>query len=347
MIEINFKGQNLFTYVDNNSIQIVGIDEKKKRLIIDIYLKILNGYKFTETDMEAMDGYYPEIKNKDVSLKKNDILAIKLSNIEDMYEHLKLSKSSIIFKYLISLKNEIDIVKELENIEEDLLTLCLRIDDIIKYKISNKSVSFKTDIISIDFKNIIKSFIDINYVDQNEDSIPLWLLNEKQIIDLFLDILILIIEKNEDITLIIDGLDVKIGIDEYNYFVNKLYTLTKEYSNFRIWTVPKTVGGIFLDYDIFSNTYILNEKNNSLGDFITTYDSVCRNYPDNNVPSKKEVLEAILEFFPFHKESKTYPLNKKTVIFKIFLFLLNGEGINIEDNQLSKLEDKFLTALNV
>lgn len=347
MIEINFKGQNIFTYEDDDFIQIVGINEEKKRLIIDIYLKILNGYKFTETDMEAMDGHYPEIKNKEISLKKNDALVIKLSDIDDMYEHLKLSKSSIIFKYLISLKNEIDIVKALENIEEDLLKLCVRLDDTIKYKISNKSVSFKADIISIDFKNIIKSFIDINYVDQNEDSIPLWLLNEKQIINLFLDILILIIQKNEDITLIIDGLDVKIGIYEYKYFVNKLYTLTKEYSNFRIWIVPKTVEGIFLEYEIFRNTYILNEKNNSLGDFITTYDSICRNYPDNNLPSKKEVLEAILELFPFHKKSKVYPLNKKTVIFKIFLFLLNGEGINIEDNQLSKLENKFLTTLNV
>lgn len=344
MIEINFKGKNIFKFRDESFIQIVGKNEELKRLIVDVYLKIFSGYKFSDIDMEAMKGFYPEVTRDGQTLKKNDIEVIRISNIEDVLEQLKVKKGSIILEHLLSLNNELTINKALNNIEEGLMQLSIQLDRLIQDKVASDNISIETDICNFDFKKIVASFIEINYVDEFGTSKPLWLLNGKEYLDLFLNLIKLRLKDNVCMTIIIDGLDVKMAKDLYDNFINELYCLTKEYSNFKIWLIPKTKEGVLLDYNIFNNTYIIDDEVISLKDFGVTYDSICRNYPDNNFPMEKEVLESILTLFPFYNDSIKYSLSKETVILKVFLKLLDRDLTNIENTKLSQLETKFLTS---
>lgn len=345
MIEINFSGEKIFEFKDSSFIQMLGLNEELKRLVIDIYIKIFSGYKFSDIDMEAMNGYYPEVKKDGKVLKKDDNIVIKLSSIDDFIEQLQVKSDSIFFKYLLSLNKELSISKELSKIEESLMGLSIELDKFIDNKMSLEDFSIMTNVYGVDLKKIIKSFIDISYIDQRNHRKALWLLRDKEIINLFLSTARLLIEENNNITVIIDGLDTKIGLKTYTYFIDKLYDLVKEFPNFKIWLIPKTENGILLNYEIFDSTYILSDEIIPMGDFDITYESICRNYPDNNLPTRFQVLEALLKLFSFHHSEKTYWASKETVILQVFLNLIDKSPIKFENPELSNLEIKFLTSL--
>lgn len=341
MIEINFSGKKIFEFKNNNFIQITGWNEDLKRLIINIYLKVLNGYSFSDIDIDGMNGCYPEILQGGKVLKRNDVAVIRLSSIEDIIEQLQIKNNSILLEYLFSLNEELSINKTLNKIETVLFELSVEIDRFLE-NVMSSDISVITNVSSIDFKKIVKSFINIDFINKDNQIKPLWLLKSFEFIDLFLDVIQLIIKKNNNITIIVDGLDVRLRSETYNHFIDKLYGLTKDYSNFKIWLVPKTEKGIKIGYEFFENTYILNDSIISLGNFDITYESICRNYPDNSLPTKKQVLESILKLFSFHHKDKKYYLSKETAILQVFLKLLDEEPIIIENSQLSNLETRFL-----
>lgn len=344
MIEIGFAGKDIFKYKDDSLIQLVGLNQELKNLIVEIYLKILDGYKFTDEDMEAMKGFYPTVKKQGQALKKNDISVIKISQIEDIIGELQVKNGSTLLKYLTSLNDDMDICNSLIKVEESFIELSIIIDQLLGEKISAEDISIKTDICNINFKKIITTFIEVGFSNENDEKKPLWLMRNRELIDLFLEVIKIVIEKDENITIIIDGLDIRLETDVYNYFIEKLYKLTNEYYNFKVWLIPKTVEGVWKDYHTFSNTYILNEDIKSMGDFETAYESICRNYPSNNIPTEKEVLKVLLELYSFHKKDQLYNFSKEAVILEVFLKLLDEPPLNIVNSTLTDLEIKFLTS---
>lgn len=346
MIEIYFGGQLLFEFKDSGFLQLLGLNEELKRLIVDIYYKIHNGYRFSDVDMETMNGYYPEIKQEGNTIKKSDDIVIKLTDVDDIVDHLSIKNDSIFLRYLISLNDEMAIIKALAKVEESLISLSIELDKMLENKVQIGDLSLNTCIDGVELKKILKSFIDINFVDQYNQRKTLWLLKDKDIIDLFLNYTRLLLEKNNNITIIVDGIDARIGLDVYMYYIENLYLLSEEFPNLRVWLIPKTEKGIWVNYDIFDNTYILGDEIISLRDFDITYESICRNYPDNNLPTKFQVLESILRLFPFHYESKAYLPTKETVILHVFLKLLDINPGKIKQLELSRLETNFLTSIN-
>lgn len=344
MIQISFKGRDLFEFKDENFIQMVGNNEELKRLIIDIYLKIFNGYKFSDIDMASMKGYYPEVKKEGKVLNKKDMQVIRISSVQDIFEELQVKKGSVILEYILSLNDEVTVTKVLEQVEESLLGLTVELDKHIEKDVLIDNLSIVTEFTGINFKKIVSSFIEINFINEEYMRKPLWLLKEVELINLFSSVIELLIKNKKNITLIIDSLDIRLGDKEYKYFINKLYTLAEENSNLKVWLVPKSENGVMIDYKIFNNTYILNDEIIVLGDFETTYDSICRNYPDNNLPVKDEVLDALLRLMSFHNKDKIYSKSKEAVILQIFLKLSEQDSIKVENTKLSDLESKFLTS---
>lgn len=344
MQEIYFKGTKLFEFKDSNAIQILGSNTYLIRIIIEIYYKILTGYKFSDVDMDAMNGYYPEVKRNGKTLKKNDIQIIKISDIVDIFDQLTVKKDSALLKYISSLSDHVLVSKSLEKIDESLTELSIVIDDLIKERIILNNLLIQTDINDVNLNKIIKEFIEIYYANQHEQRAPLWLLKELEIIDLFMEIINLVLEDGKDLTVILDKLDSKINLEHYNYLLKKLYLLTEEYFNCKLWIVPSSKDGILLNYSIFSNTYAINEEIIAMGDFETTYESICRNYPDNNMPSEDEVMKSLLQLIPFHSYEKEYSPSKETIIMSVFLDLLGEDTkIKIKNNHISNLEFNYLT----
>lgn len=347
MNEIYFKGLKIFEFDDDSAIQIIGSNNYLIRIILDVYCKIFSGYRFSDLDIEAMNGYYPEVRENGKILKKNDIIVIRLSETEDILDELTTKKGSILMEYLLSLNIELSINEVIEKVDKSLIELSICIDNLIKEKLATTDIFVKTEINEINLDKIIKSFIDTNFVNAVEERIPLWLLEDSQVVDLFINIIELILEEGKKTRVIIDRLDSKMEVREYEKLVRILFELTEKYSNFGIWIIPSSEKGVFVDYRIFNNTYIVNEDIIKLGDFDITYESICRNYPDNNIPEKQEVLSSLLQKLPFHTKGKQYLPTKETIITLIFLKLLGEENIGeIKNINLSKLEYNFLTSFN-
>lgn len=346
MKEIYFKGSKIFEFKDENAIQIIGNNTYLISLIIDIYDKIFSGYKFSDIDIEAMNGYYPEVKKDGKSLKKNDINLIRLTNISDIIDHLTITKSSILMKSILSFKDNIEINKSLLNVEKNLTELSIIIDMLLEDKLEKGELSIKSDICNMNFDNIFKNFFSVHFENNRDERISSWLLQEKESIDLFINLIKLLIESKEDITLIIDRLDSKISIANYRILLESLYKLTEKNSNFKIWIIPSRKEGVLLNYNIFQNTYIIKDNTIKLGDFEITYESISRNYPDNILPTRSEVVESLLQVLPFYNSEDLYLPTKEVIIMLIFLNLLGEENnIKIKDIQLSQLEKNFLTSL--
>ena len=347
MNEIYFKGLKIFEFDDDSAIQIIGNNNYLIKTILDVYCKIFSGYRFSDLDIEAMNGYYPEVRENGKILKKNDIIVIRLSETEDILDELTTKKGSILMEYLLSLNIELSINEVIEKVDKSLIELSICIDNLIKEKLATTDIFVKTEINEINLDKIIKSFIDTNFVNVVEERIPLWLLEDSQVVDLFINIIKLILEEGKKTRVIIDRLDSKMEIREYEKLVRILFDLTEKYSNFGIWIIPSSEKGVFVDYRIFNNTYIINEDIIKLGDFDITYESICRNYPDNNIPEKQEVLSSLLQLLPYHTREKEYLPTKETIIMLIFLKLLGEESIGeIKKINLSKLEYNFLASFN-
>ncbi|MFA5576296.1 MAG: CRISPR-associated protein Csn2-St [Tissierellaceae bacterium] len=346
MIEIYFSGKMLFEFKDKNIVQIAGLNEESKRLIVDIYYKVFKGYKFSEVDMEGMNGYYPEIKKDGQIIKKDNNIVIKLTDINDIMEQLSIKSDSILLKYLLSLGGELPVSRALNKVEENLMELSIELDRLIQNKIDMDNVSIITEVSGVDLKKVIKSFVDVNFIDYKNKKKPLWLFKDKDLINLFLNYTRLILEKDNNFIIIIDGIDARIGLDVYKYFIDKLYLLSEKYSNLNIWLIPKTCDGVWVNYEIFDNTYIISDKLITFEDFDITYESICRNYPDNNLPTRFQVLEVLLKILPFHYADKTYLQTKETVILQVFLKLQDNEPLKIKESGLSHLETNFLTSIN-
>ena len=184
MIEINFSGKKIFQFKNNSIIQITGWNEELKRLIVNIYLKILNGYKFSDIDMEAMNGFYPEISSDEKILKKSDILIVKVSSIEDIFQQLHVKNNSILFKYLLSLGKELSINNELNKVEESLTELSIKLDELIERKMTIGDIIINTSINNLDFKKIASTFIDIDFTNKYNQKKPLWLLKDRELVKL-------------------------------------------------------------------------------------------------------------------------------------------------------------------
>ncbi len=343
MKEIFFKGVKIFEFNDDKVIQIVGSNNYLIRVITEIYHKVFTGYRFSDIDIEAMNGYYPEIRENGKVLKKNDILVIKTSDIEDILDQLTIKRNSVLTQYILSLNNNLLISKSLENIDQSLTELSILIDEFMKEKIATEELHIKTDVVNINLDKIIKTFIDINFLNQYEERTPLWLLDDYQAIDLFLNIIKIILEDGKKTKIIIDKIDSKIDINNYKMLIKELFNLTEEYSNLGLWIIPGSKEGVLVDYKVFNNTYIINEEVTVLRDFELTYESICRNYPSNDVPTRKEVLVSLMKLLPFHKEEKEYLFTKEAIIISIFLKLLGAEDkIKVKEHELSRLEYNFL-----
>lgn len=346
MKEIYFRGFKIFEFNDDKAIQIMGNNNYLIKLIIEIYFKIFNGYRFSDLDIEAMNGYYPEVREAGIALKKNDINVIKVSDRDDILEQLTATKNSILMKYILSLGNDLSISKSMDKVDRSLTELSISIDKLIIDKLTTNDLFVKTDINNITLDKIIKSFIDVNFINLDDERRPLWLLNDLEVVDLFIKIIKLMLEDGKKTKIIIDRLDSKIELRAYRKLIEILFDLTEEYSNFGIWIIPSIKKGVLVDYRVFKDTYIINEEITKLGDFQVTYESICRNYPDNNIPTKKEVLDSLLQLSPFHTNEKKYSLTKEVIIMSIFLGLLGEEIIDVKKEKLSKLEYKFLTSSN-
>ncbi len=344
MKEIYFKGHKIFEFNDDNAIQIIGNNNYLIRTISDIYYKIFSGYRFSDLDIEAMNGYYPEVRENDSVLKKNDIIVVRLSDIDDILDQLTIKKNSILVKYILSLNDRILINKSIEQIDKALVELSICIDNLVEERLSITDMFIRTEINDINLDNIVKNFIDINFVNLDDERIPLWLLTDSQAVNLFLNIIGLILGEGKKTRVVLDRLDSKMELKEYKKMVEALFVLTERYSNFGIWIIPSCEKGVFVDYRIFNNTYICKEDIIKFGDFEITYESICRNYPDNNFPEKQEVLSSLLQLLPFHTPAKEYLSTKETIIMSIFLELTGEEGkVGVKKDCLSKLEYNFLT----
>ncbi len=345
MKEIYFKGSKIFEFNDDSAIQLVGNNNYLIRTISDIYYKIFSGYRFSDIDIEAMNGYYPEVRENGKALKKNDILVIKLSDMEDVREQLTIKRNSILVKHILSLSSDLLINQAMEKVDKSLVELSICIDNLIEEKLPITEMSIKTGISDVNLDKIIKNFIDINFVSLDDERVPLWLSKDLQVIDLFINMIELILEEGKKTRIIIDRLDSRMEIGVYKELVDRLFNLAGKYSSFGIWIIPSNEKGVFVDYRIFDNTYILNDDIIKLGDFDITYESICRNYPDNIIPEEQEVLRSLLQLLPFHTSEKKYPATKEIIIMSIFLELLGEEkDIGIRKDHLSKLEYNFLTS---
>lgn len=348
MKEIFFKGRKIFEFDDSNGIQVIGSNTYFITLIVDIYMKVFNGYRYSDIDIDAMNGYYPEVREDGEILTKKELSVIQISDLEDVINQLTLKKNSILMKNILSFGSEIDISNSIRKLEEILIELSILIDRLLESRLDLDKISIKGYVDNVNYNKIVDTFLNFNFsIGDSDDRIPSWLLDESQSIDLLINLLNLLIESGDTITVIVDRLDAKLEYDNYHKLINELYELCVKNSNFNIWLIPSTKEGVLLDYYLFKNTFIVNEEAFKLGDFDTTYESICRSYPDNNYPSKEEVLTALLQYYPFHNRNTVYTLNKELISMSVFMELLGeNKDINILRDDLTTLEMNFLTNNN-
>ncbi len=128
------------------------------RTVSDVYYKVFSGYRFSEIDIEAMNGYYPEVRENGRALKKNDLIVIRLSDVEDLLEQFTIKRNSILEKHILSFNDNILINGSIEQIDRALVELSLCIDNLVEESLSTKDMFIRTEVNDINLDKIIKKF---------------------------------------------------------------------------------------------------------------------------------------------------------------------------------------------
>lgn len=332
---LKFKGESIFRFSRDENMQIIGSNIDLKNLIVDLLKRLANKYRFKQVDMEAMDNQYPYIElNGEESLVKPNFLVV--DNLLDIVEHLSKNKNSLLEKNILKLENKLEVAKLLELLEDEFLRFIYSFENIINDLLGLRESQIDLSLKKFSLKEIYNKFMDLNYL-QNKIHKPLWLMEEKTIVDIFFRLLELV---DEEYIIVLRNLDV--NLQGYKSFLEEILDISRRNLNLKIWNMPSLDQGIILEDYYFDKTVVLGRDEIYLENFDLTYESICRNYPSNKYPEREQVLEAILYGLnrDFFKEK--YPKTANNLIFSIFM-KLNDIDIKFEKLiDLDKMEENYL-----
>lgn len=336
----------LFEYYENSFIQLLGNNREHICRTVNFFKKYFSRKRYSENELEYCGGNEPEITVDGEIMAKNRKKVIVLSSMEDLIEQLKFKKDSLLYSYYseiltVSLESS-DYIHRIKNVMEEY-------EAYIDGNIFQKFKFIKPDIYlkEISADTVLKHFYDLKYTDENCQSFELYQYEHSDVIDIFLILIENIdLDESSEIEILLYGLDNYLNTDSYNKFLNSLMEISKKRKNLNIWNIPFRSENILISKEAFENSYVFKKEVYKMEDFELTYSSICLNYPSCKNPDKDEVIEVLLKYYPHFNQEETVFKNRKTVILKVFLELLNENcEIKLDDKNIDELEEAYLSDL--
>lgn len=344
-MEIKCNNAKLFEYEEENFLQLLGDNKDRIKDIVKIYSDYFSNAKYTDLEIMSWQHGLPEVVIDGTKISRTRKEVLVLSSAEDIYRQMSLVKDSLLSEYLDNFAGNMELARKMEALEDLLLEYALDLESLIQ--LNGYALKIKVDAEGVNFKSLLKNFLDFSICREGDIlSQEPWQHKMKEVVDIFVEMLILQSREREcDTDIILNRLDVHLEDKVYKTLLESLKKESELNSKIHVWNIPENETNYLTDEESFEKTYVVKDNNYELGSFASSYESICRNYPDNNYPNEDMVKEAIIKKFPNHNSSKAYALSKELIILKLYLDLMQIDSkIKIDHSKVTDLELNFLTA---
>lgn len=295
-----------------------------------------------EENVYGEDGISIECDGKKLNSKNNLIMI--LDSRDSFLKHYTLSKGSLLLHYFENLKNDFDLNKSIYELNDKILNL----ETIFQDKIENELHNFVPSLHAIEFDEILKKLLIINYL-ENSQVFPLQMLDVNKTIEDFCRLLRnFLISESKPIWLWIKNPNSFLAKGSLKKFIAVLRKITNETKLLRVFIVSDDFLDIAYEPEDIENTVLIYNEIQQLPPYDIFLNSIKNNYPDNEFDDEEDLLGNLFKIFPYidQKNYKNVFLGKKNMLLlKLVDELLGCNEIQLikgNRNELTDCEENFL-----
>lgn len=266
--------------------QLCGSNFTKKDYLVNSLEKYFSNSKYTSYEERYMDNIV--VDNDNVGRKYFDCMVIRCRN--DLIGAIKLSKTSIMMKYIKGQINNFEYQIELEQIADRLEKIYCNLNNKLLSSISNIELQYKTE----DILSIVSNSVIYGTEERNIEE-----LSNYELMETFINLLneLQNIEPKRIMT-IIDNIDHLLKYDEYKIIYRKIDGICNKSD---IWFVLSSSidGYVVIDEEYIKGINIVNDIIFNLPEIEHIHEFIKSNYPCNiefNNEELYKILRNIIQF---------------------------------------------------
>lgn len=337
ILRIELENQKFLDVDIDESLYITGPNQKQMWKIFRSLYYYFNRAPQLSTNVYGDDKIEITFDDEKMSVKNNETFFI--NSRESIYEQMTYRKNSLLFDYLNSQSDNIEINHGLERMNDELLKIELNLQDTLDENSNNLKVSFQEQT----YSDLLKNNLVMNY--EFDNSIyPLEFMDTEALLDEFLNFLKFKLESGgHTVWLILYNLESFVSAEEMCNFVSKVKIMTAE-CDMKLIVIGNSLENIpIFDHDIENIVIVANECHQMLP-FENFLETIKLHYPANFDWNVADTVDSIKRIAPFIGSSKKMFISSKDlVLLKVVNEILGYEtSFNLESSLLNSTETKFL-----
>ena len=337
ILNIELENQKFLELDFEDEIYITGENRQK------IWQVFRSLYYYFNKDPKLTTNVYGENKIEitcdDEAVSIKNTLPFFIHNRESIYQQMLYKKDTLLFDFLNSFENDLDIDRSIERLNDELL----KIEILLQQHLDNYSNNLQSEFQSFSYADLLKTKLLMGYKERGLDY-PLEFMDTELLLDEFLNFLKFRLENTGlPVWLILYNLDSFIAPRDIDYLLIKVKELMKEY-DLKLIYLGNSLNNIPLDSSEIDGVVLAADEFNQLLPIDELMESIKLHYPNNFNMSENEITDSLKRIIPFIGiKEKVFISNKDLVLLKIVNDILGYEtSYDLSYQLLTGAETKFL-----
>lgn len=272
-----------------------------------------------------------------VSIKNT--LPFFIHNRESIYQQMLYKKDTLLFDFLNSFENDLDIDRSIEQLNDELL----KIEILLQQYLDNYSNNLQSEFLNFSYADLLKTKLFMGYKEKGLDY-PLEFMDTELLLDEFLNFLKFRLENTGlPVWLILYNLDSFIAPKEIESLLIKIKELMKNY-DLKLIYLGNNLDNIPLNSSEIDSMVIAADEFYQLLPINELMKSIKLHYPNEFSMSETEITNSLRRIIPvIGIKEKVFISNKDLVLLKIVNDILGYEtSYDLSYQLLTGAETKFL-----
>lgn len=334
-------GQFIEADIEDYLLFVGGQNDWKRKIV-----RSLKRFCISKSLDELEEGIYGEngieLYYGEKQLKSRDTNLMFLEDNKSIYDQLSFSKGNLIYQELQEVQHEIDITRQMEVLNNELINL----EVLLNEHLSVFSDSISSNLSSIQFSDILKNNLSLSYFTEKRDY-PLEMINSNELLDEYLKLLKSMIDRNEEMVwLAIINPESFLESKDFEYLFGELKQIAKETKQLRFFVFSNQSLDLSYTSEDIGKTILLYDYYEQMPEYEVFEKSIKRNYPSELKISESDLVASfyrITHLIGEEIKEDCYISSKDMVLLKVINNMLEVNVVTETSVQtLNQLETAFL-----
>ncbi len=280
-----------------------------------------------------------EITCDDEAVSVKNTLPFFIHNRESIYQQMLYKKDTLLFDFLNSFENDLEIDRSIEQLNDELL----RIEILLQQQLDDYSNNLQSEFLNFSYADLLKAKLFMGYKEKEMDY-PLEFMDTELLLDEFLDFLKFRLENTGlPVWLILYNLDSFISPKYIELLLIKVKELMKN-SDLKLIYLGNNLNNVPLDSSEIDNVVIAADEFHQLLPIDELTKSIGLRYPNEFGMSENEITDSLKRVVSFvGSKEKVFISAKDLVLLKVVNDILGYEtSYELRYQSLTGAETKFL-----